>query len=33
LERPITLIAMVMALVGALLHAGVALWETSRKEK
>lgn len=33
LERPITLIAMVMALVGTLLHAGVALWEASSKEK
>lgn len=33
LERPITLIAMVMALVGALLHAAVALWESSVKEK
>jgi hypothetical protein len=33
LERPITLIAMVMALVGALLHAGIVLWETYDKEK
>lgn len=33
LDRPITLIAMVMALVGALLHAGVALWDSSNREK
>lgn len=33
LERPITLIAMVMALVGAMLHAAVALWESAVKQK
>ncbi|HMV83944.1 MAG TPA: hypothetical protein PLD20_05605 [Blastocatellia bacterium] len=33
LERPLTLVAMVMALVGSLLHAGVALWDSAVKEK